>query len=211
MRKREHYWSLFHNPENNQLDGLRTDQVEAIYSALPPKMREDWFIWKEDFDGWRPLTEFPSILIGLRKSDENKVILPPEPPSQIGKPVSGDFKRRVTYEAPDALTAALSLETKVRPEDRGQVRFDRKLEIRIYGKDKVYPNQSVDISTTGMQVRDPLPAGLPKSFKVEIRVANKVIPVTASEMKPKSGPSNRLKLDAGEYDQALFTLLLATT
>lgn len=77
MRRREYHWSLFHSTEKNQLDGLRTDQVEAVFAALPKSQKKDWFIWKEGFDAWKPFEDFPQLVLSLRKADDRVFEQPP--------------------------------------------------------------------------------------------------------------------------------------
>lgn len=81
MRRREYYWSLFHASEKNQLDGLRTDQVEAIFAAIPKSQKREWHVWKEGFDAWKPFEDFPQLVISLRKADDQPVETPPPFPT----------------------------------------------------------------------------------------------------------------------------------
>jgi hypothetical protein len=78
LRRREYHWSLFHSTEKNQLEGLRTDQVEAVFAAVPAAQKKEWFIWKEGFDGWKPFEDFPQLVLSLRKAD-NRVFEQPPP------------------------------------------------------------------------------------------------------------------------------------
>ncbi len=70
MRRREYYWSLFHRPAKNQLDDLRTDQIEAVYAAVPKSRHGEYLIWKEGFASWKPFGDFPEILISLRTAPQ---------------------------------------------------------------------------------------------------------------------------------------------
>ena len=88
MRRREYYWSLYHEPEQNQLDSLRTDQVEAIYQALPTKLRSEFLIWRDGMPGWVSFSDFPNLILALRSSSEAPIAAPP--------PVRG--KTEVNYE-----------------------------------------------------------------------------------------------------------------
>jgi hypothetical protein len=53
MRRRDYFWSLYHVPRKKQMDDLRTDQVEAIFEALPEPDRKHWRVWRESFQAWR--------------------------------------------------------------------------------------------------------------------------------------------------------------
>jgi hypothetical protein len=77
LRRREYHWSLFHSTEKNQIDGLRTDQVEAVFAAIPKNQKKEWFIWKEGFDAWKPFEDFPQLVLSLRKADDRVFEQPP--------------------------------------------------------------------------------------------------------------------------------------
>lgn len=79
MRRREYFWSLFHTTEDNQLDDLRTDQIEAIFAALPKTQHSEWLIWKEGFSDWKPFSDFPQLLLSLRQAPIEKSTPPPLP------------------------------------------------------------------------------------------------------------------------------------
>lgn len=220
MRSREYYWSLFHSKEKNQLDNLRTDQVEAVFAALPKQMIPEWWIWRDGFEAWKPLADFPQLLVSLRKVDDRSAELPPPPPN-VGKtaaaaaPVSGP---RAPESAKMVVAAAdepssiddLSLLKSGLPEDRSNYRFDRELEIRIMAGTKTYKNTTVNISMRGMQLKDPLPPDLPRYFNVEIRHKDRVIPVVCTEVRKDDGSfSNRLKIEVNDYSPGLLSMLLA--
>jgi hypothetical protein len=83
MRRRDFYWSLYHLDEKNQMDDLKTDQVEAIFAALPKSMHPNWLIWKEGFDSWKSFDDFPSLLMSLRSHPVAEVDRPPEPRAEM--------------------------------------------------------------------------------------------------------------------------------
>lgn len=84
MRRRDHYWSLFHLPEKRQLNDLRTDHVEAVFEALPQGDQKDWLVWREGFRTWKPFSDFPQLIQSLRQAmrsappAESRVPSPPE-------------------------------------------------------------------------------------------------------------------------------------
>ncbi len=233
MRRRDFHWSLYHTTEKNQLDNLRTDQVEVVYAALPKALRKDWFIWKDGFDGWKPFDEFPDILVSLREASVMKVPTPTPPQqgpqgaqpktketTQPGKTVTDvpkvmlspsgkPIREKVVADSANEQTMDFGLMEGGVTEDRAHERFDRKFEIRIVAGDKVYNNSTLNVSLKGIQLKDDLPPNLPKYFNVEIRKANRMIPVVGSEVKNKDGsPSKRILIEANEYVNALFSLLL---
>jgi hypothetical protein len=82
VRRREFFWSLYHTPEKNQVDDLRTDQVEAVYACLPARHREQWLIWRDGFQNWKPFAHFPQLLVSLRKVDARVPESAPAPPTE---------------------------------------------------------------------------------------------------------------------------------
>ncbi len=79
MRRREYYWCLNDSVENNSLQDLRTDQVEAIFAALPKADLPHWWVWREGFTDWKPMADFPQLLVSLRKVEVQATIAPPAP------------------------------------------------------------------------------------------------------------------------------------
>jgi hypothetical protein len=233
LRRRDYHWSLYNRAEKNQLDGLRTDQVEAVFEALPKELKKNWFIWKEGFDGWKPFEDFPEILVSLRNIKDQSWVTPPLPPGEspakIEKPKAGLGEK--TYVKPkasqqqvqntlgaekllledDGKAVNLSLMKKGMSEDRGNMRFQKSIDVRVLLGDKAFKNVTTDISLKGMQVLNPLPKKLPRYFNVEIVVGDRVIPVVCSEVhSPDGKPSNRLRIESNEYASALLTILLAS-
>lgn len=70
MRRRDTYWSLFQKSEKRQIDDLRTDYIEVVHEVIPVKDHDDWLIWREGFRTWKPLADFPQLLIGLRQAGQ---------------------------------------------------------------------------------------------------------------------------------------------
>lgn len=216
MRRREHFWCLYHSPEKNQLDDLRTDQIEAIFAALPKAQHGEWLIWKEGFTEWKPFSDFPQLLMSLRRAPEKKSAPPPLPKSGQSSEDSDDGvdfskvgKNIAVVDEPIPENVQLAIESKGASDDRGRARYPKKFEVHIDVGDKVFKTSTVNISINGMRVRDPLPPRLPMYFNVEIRTKDHVIPLICSEVKGTSGsPSTILKIEANDHPEMLQTLLL---
>ena len=217
MRRREHYWSLYHQPEKRQLDDMRTDYVEAVFEALPVSTHGDWLVWREGFRSWKPLSDFPALLIGLRVQPTGKAL----PSANVAAPSVPEATTSATISARTSVTAAkvpvfdagssdggLSLAEETDLNDR-DTRFQKKWDLRIHNGNQVLLNQTVDVSVKGMQLRDPLPATLPNYFNVEISIGESAIPVVCSVMKThdKAG-SRKLRIEVNDYAHALQAALL---
>lgn len=217
MRRREYYWSLYHKTERNQLDDLRTDQVEAIYAALPKAHRKEWLIWRESFQGWKAFEDFPEYIKALRNMKDPTAA--PKPP-QVNSDERTDRTRVSTSLSPSSkdrtVVAKFSAEDEVvnlsLQEDgldtRDHMRFDKKFDIRLsYGK-KFFASQTVDISLKGMLIKDPLPSGLPPFFSIEIKTSQGVVPVICSVVTPSPGASmTRLRIEVNEFVHLLQAAL----
>lgn len=235
MRRRDYYWSLYHDAEFNQIDNLRTDQVEAVFAAIPKTMKSQWWIWRDGFDEWKPFEDFPDLLLSLRKTEEGDVKTPPVPVgSTFGKetpkapveekkedtasgtqvvptqktpePTSGPVK--FDLESDDEVE--LTLMRTGMGEDRNNFRFDTSLDVRVVVGSKSFANKTVNISLKGMQLKQPLPKNLPRYFNIEIHRKDTVIPVVCSEVKNADGsPSNRVKIEVNDHASALLAILLS--
>jgi hypothetical protein len=203
VRRKEHYWSLFHTTEKNQLNDLRSDQVEAVYAAIPKSQRKEWLIWKEGMPTWKPFDEFPALLMGLRNRRDEPVTVPPATPgAREAVQVIDDSVGNIN---------ALSLAEDGSGEDRAAPRYSKRFEIKAQLGDRVFQTTTVDVSMTGMRLKDPIPDGTPKYFNVEIRSGDKVVPVLCSVIRGKNGaPNFRLRIDVNDHINLLQSLLLST-
>lgn len=224
MRRREYYWSLYNAREKNQIDDLRTDQVEAIFAAVPQRQHADWIIWREGFSAWKPFEEFPQLLVSLRKLKEPFSLPPPPSTAQTAKATQSaqvTQANRTTSATKiskgineigevSEVDIELSLVVAAPGDDRGRGRYHKKFDVRIFAGDNVFETTTIDCSVNGMKVKDPLPSGLSRYFNVELVMGDRIIPLVCSEVKSDDGkPSNRLKIEVNDHANALQTLLLA--
>jgi len=210
VRRRDYYWSLYHDAESNKLDNLRTDQVEAIFAAIPPSIKSEWWVWRDGMTEWKPFEDFPELLTSLRNSEPPKILTPPLPNRQkksAGEETS-DEAPKLEFDPSDEVEFTL-IHTGI-GEDRSHHRFEIELDVRIIVGAQSFPNRTVNVSLKGMQLQSPLPKNLPPYFNVEIRKKNTVIPVVCSEVKnADGGPSNRVKIEVNDHAPALLAILLA--
>lgn len=160
MRRRIVYWSLFHHDEKNQIDDLKTDQVEAIWAAIPKSQRSQWLIWRESFRTWKPFTEFSLLIEDLRK-ERPRSEPPPMPPKVIE-----DQEREIEALLESEFNLTTTARNLALAENRKQGRYDGKFKLRVRSADKVYDGQTANISMEGMLLQKPLPDWVPKYFTV---------------------------------------------
>jgi len=190
-------------PEKKLVNNLRTDQVEVVIEVLSKAQMAEWFVWREGLPSWAPLTEF-SLLAQAALTSASVASTPPIPVQAPKKPLTPPAR---VYE--ESLPN-LSLINEGMNEDRDHSRFIKVADIRIVSNDRIYSNKTVDISLKGMQVKEPLPSGLPHFFSVELKLNGRAITVICSEVKNADGsPSTRLKIEKNEHVQLLRTSLLA--
>ncbi len=138
--------------EKNQLDGLRTDQVEAVFAAIPKPTMKEWFIWKEGFDGWKPFEDFPQLVLSLRKADDRIWESPPPPPGTEENtnpdlaPLSSQDQTRVVK--PVAKTAVKTQQAvKLKAEPKPAVKKPESARAAAAGKSKmITPSEKLSLS-----------------------------------------------------------------
>ena len=227
MRRKEHYWSLFHFDRRKQLDDLRTDQLEAVFEALTESERARWFTWKEGFVGWKPFEEFPTLLQGLRKSIDavDSDVKAPPPPNVSGP----DFEKERDQFVLAELGGPLQLDERApgrgaaagRREGGGR-RYSGEFDVDILGgggggggssggggQGRVR-TRSVNASMSGLQLRDPLPVWAQRYFTIVVHGPDGgALKMLASAIRDASGgPSTRLKFESNDNDNLLRTWLL---
>jgi hypothetical protein len=210
VRRREHYWSLFHTVEKNQLDDLRTSQVEAVFAAIPKAQRKEWLIWKDGFAKWKPFDEFPDLLMGLRQAPQPEVTPPPAPPKEEQQ---AKGERELTDEWSILENEAeLSLESRLAAQARVTPRYRQRFEFRAKVAGQVFQSHTVNISITGMQLAAALPENAPRYLQVELRLGTHAIPLLCSVvLTPEGKPSSRLRIEINDNLNLLQTLLLAAS
>ncbi len=225
MRTREYYWSLYNTAESNQLDNLRTDQVEAVYSAIPQRTLNEWLIWRDGFEVWKPFVDFPQLLISLRKVEQQVHILPPQPPRPVMKKAPKQSEETIQtqsdvvnlredsqkgFDLAPGDNIKLSFEEISSSEERNNFRFNKDFDVRLIAGSQIYQNRTVNVSLKGMQLAHPVPAHLPSYFNVEIRHHDQMIQMVCSSVKnPDGTPTNRIKIEVNDFTPGLLAILLA--
>ena len=111
MRRRDIYWSLFQKSEKRQIDDLRTDSIEVVFEVIPKKDQVDWLVWREGFRNWKPLADFPQLIIGLRQAGQ---VNGPSIPAPSPVPTERDLaKAPASATAKPAANAADTKATKI--------------------------------------------------------------------------------------------------
>ncbi len=110
----------------------------------------------------------------------------------------------------DEATLSLMLESQSATEDRDNVRYNKIFKVRIFTPKGVLTLETVDCSTSGFRLKEPLPAGLPRFFHVEIDLgAEGKIPLICSEVREKDGRlATRVRIQVNDHMNTLKSVLL---
>lgn len=210
MRRRDFYWSLFHRNTNNQLNDLRTSQVEAIYAAIPEKDRPQWVIWKEGFKAWKPFTEFPVLLRDLRTTKPSESPQPPPIPKQKIELSEREIEDEIAKE----LSIKLEKRGYARDENRKTNRFTGIFKVRIKIGENIFETNTRNISMVGMLLAKPLPKWVPKYFTVELisdEGKSPKIDLLCSKLQNGAGENDRIRIESNDNCEILRQWLVNTT
>jgi hypothetical protein len=223
MRRRDHYWSLYHLDESKQLDELRTDQVEAVFSAIPVKDQGRWLIWKDGLVSWKPFSEFPDLVRELRKvASEATISRAPAAPDKTGEEIERERDRTVVKELKE-LETPFELEARRAPgrgstPSRGSSSGRRDRSRRYMGRFKVevasplgrFKTVTLNASLSGMHLKDPLPSWVPRYFNLIVHGPKEgKITLLCSAIRERSGaPPLRIKIESNDHVNVLRTWLL---
>lgn len=160
------FWSLLHVETKTQIDSLTYPQVSLLVSTFNENEYVNWACWHEGSDEWQALEEMLSVLQVASKHAANA----PKPPpftgvTHTGHTNTGHHMAPVTSPKIEALvTEPMPSTTGVRAPEPGtdarlSKRFSKKYKAFIQGRGKTLESHTVDVSLTGLQIRDGLPAG----------------------------------------------------
>ncbi|MDX9731263.1 MAG: hypothetical protein RBT63_05780 [Bdellovibrionales bacterium] len=111
---------------------------------------------------------------------------------------------------PDEATLSLALESEAASEDRDHVRYNKKFKVRIFTPTGVLQVVTLDCSTSGFRLKEPLPSGLPRFFHAEIDLGPEgKIPLVCSEIREKDGRSStRVRIQVNDHANLLKAALV---
>lgn len=207
VRRKVVYWSLFNRDEKNQLDDLRTDQVEAIWAAVAKGQRPQWMIWREGFKTWKPFEDFPLLLEDLRKASAAVPHpLPPEPPKKIE-----DQEREIEAMLDNEFKLTTTKRNPSLADNRKQGRYEGKFKVRVRAGEHVFRTYTANISIEGMLLQRPLPSWVPKYFTLELSLDDSTIPLLCSAAKGSGRDRSRVRIESNDNCEILRRWMVATT
>jgi hypothetical protein len=145
------FWSLYNIKDEIRVDGLRTIQIKALLPALLKSTPDDWMVWQEGTNDWRPAGEITEILA----REKNLSNVPPMPP------MISIAKEKLTYkewaEKTQGGSPSEEREPSIRTLDsRMSPRFLHRFKLKINFENKITDNCTLNISIGGLKIETPL-------------------------------------------------------
>lgn len=165
------FWSLYNSAEEVRIDGLRTIQIQALLKCLTRTSLDEWMLWQEGTDYWRPAAEVHNEL----QKTANLFTAPPRPPPLGGKPQKAEQQKKLSYEEDPDAESQISLVTGESPREQSNAmdkrlnpRFILRLKIQIMIGGRVHSNETINISLGGIKLKSPLPEGTKGQLDVKV-------------------------------------------
>lgn len=142
------YWSLMNRDDLRQVSGLTFEQAKFIVGLLAPEEHENWLAWHEGLTEWKPLIKLKQL---TQSGEGPRIAHPPLPP-----PLDGEGDALAEIEEPVV-------------DRRLNRRFLKEFKVKILGvSGGVFSTETLNVSSSGMLLRDPVPDAVGKSFSCEL-------------------------------------------
>jgi len=136
-------WSVFHFTRQSQVNNLTKDEVRSLLEKYTPADLPHLYLWNESLDDWKPLKNFPDLMICLLErlfKDAEKA--PPPLPLDL-------LVKMTPEELPGPLTTMMP---------RKHPRHLIKLKTLIRCKDSVFRTFTTTVSAEGFGLAHEIPA-----------------------------------------------------
>ncbi len=204
-------WSLYNKSEKLRIDALTADQVRTILLAISSSKMLDWYACREGDMQWQRIKDFPEFYedVHAAKGDsfvpadddteptktKTKTDVKSKKPSGPPATAAQKSKRRPLFEdAPAGKTeATLQMEAVQTKERRSARRFPRRLVFRAASSSKTFESQTVDISMSGLSLKEKPPSWLNQTFRAELVFSGVKLKILCSKVE-----DNKLKIVEAE-------------
>lgn len=165
------FWSLYNSAEEVRIDGLRTIQIQALLRCLTRTSLDEWMLWQEGTDYWRPASE---VHAELQKTSGLFNVPPRPPPVGQSKAEKVEHIRKIAYEEDPESQSQISLISPANPREQNAMdkrinpRFILRLGVQITIGGKLHTNETINISMGGIKLKQPLPEGTKGVLDVKI-------------------------------------------
>jgi hypothetical protein len=152
MNTTEVYWSLAKPTESKKIDGLTYLQAHFFVTEILVSERQLWKVWREGLDDWISLLDCPELT------------QPQVSPGRVSPPLApksgGDFSMVQDL-------AAVSGGVDV--DNRLSRRFIKSFLISLESTSgEAFSTESIDVSMTGMRMKDEIPETFGNSFNLRL-------------------------------------------
>lgn len=165
--------------QQRQVTGLSFEQARFVVALIPADEIQNWLAWHEGLEKWQPLASFE---IFQQADSGPRMTAPPFPPNS-----------EVEVSRDDLVSTRPSIDKRLTR------RFLKEFDVQVTGSDgKTYSSATVNLSTSGMLLRDRLPSSVGKSFSCVIAREDgsqiKIFCALVKDGGPKSsGQGSRIK------------------
>lgn len=197
-------WSLYNSVDKIQIDDLKTEQVRIVLLSIPTVRMKDWMICKKGDVHWQSLLQAPEFFEDVRdlKGDTEGIDFEapsnkkaPAPPSR--RPLFED----INLESEDTLSLMDENQSFAEVKERRTARrYVKTLELLIKSDGESFQTKTVDVSMSGLSVKDPIPSNLKKQFPAEISFKGHKLKVVLERVEDdQSGSKLKIK-DVDQWD-----------
>ena len=196
---------------------LKHLEIESVELPTPPPVPEAVLKYAEEITGVRNLPENMTddltpntvsnrAIDAATASVRVRTVTRTEPLRTVGEIARKENVLTMENEA----TLSLMLESQAATEDRNNTRYHMKFKVRIFTQKGVVVLDTIDCSTSGFRLKEPLPPGLPRFFHVEIDLGpDGRIPLVCSEIREKDGrAATRVRIQINDHLNTLKSALL---
>lgn len=168
MSPKKAFWSLLHIESKTQIDALTFPQASLLVTTFGESELANWAAWYEGLAEWQAVEDLLHVLQVEGKGKHAAVA--PKPPQFTGT-LSSAHTNSGAGLPPASMSEAMATITGVgalTPDARLSKRFLKKYKAFIQTKLRMHESQTVDLSLTGLQIADSLPAGSDGPFEVTL-------------------------------------------
>lgn len=170
-------WSLYNKEDKLRIDDLSAEQVRIVLLATATSRMKDWYAHQDGDVHWQPITSVAEFYEDVHR---NKMDTEPTPQPKA--------QRRPLFEDPPAdfkTDPTLQVEPANTRERRSARRYHRSLVFKVELNGQEFQSETVDVSMSGLSLRDPLPGWVPKTFQAHLILNNQSIQVLCSKVEAK--------------------------
>ncbi|MGE0527018.1 MAG: PilZ domain-containing protein [Bdellovibrionales bacterium] len=167
-------WSLYNRFEKLRVDDLTAAQVRMILLAIPTARLPDWYACREGEVHWHPLSSIPEFYEDVRDIKGAGI-----PLQHLTPP-----RRPLFEDPPDGLVTdtSLTVDLAETQERRNARRYMRQFSFRVTSETSEFNTHTVDISMSGIALKDELPEWVPRVFRASLENKGRSIQVMCARV-----------------------------